>query len=234
MIPSKSFKQTIFIILLLISALTATAQSADTTLSNPKDKFDKSLSDTDVFKSNRVHKTKKPKIYHNDTLHSPQKAVIRSLIIPGWGQVYNKKIWKAPIIYGGLGMLSWAVVFNIKSYREFLQLSLYRYRQKIPKKTDPYYAEYQLYSTPPNYQPDQAIYDAKDIARRDRDLSYLGLIALWGINAVDAYIDSKFIHSYNLDNNFSFHVSPTLLNQSLYAQIFSSRYIPGIKINFTL
>src|SRR5689334_16330802 len=35
--------------------------------------------------------------------HSPRKAAIRSALIPGWGQVYNKRIWKVPIIYGALG-----------------------------------------------------------------------------------------------------------------------------------
>jgi hypothetical protein len=167
-------------------------------------------------------------------LHSPQKAVIRSLIVPGWGQVYNRKIWKVPVIYGGMGLLGWAIIYNIKSYREFLQLSLYRYKQKILKPTDPYYDEYQLLSKRSNYTPDQSIYNAKDIARRDRDLSYFGVLALWSINAIDAYIDAKFIHSYNLDNNFSMHVTPTLLNQPLYAQNFSNPYIPGIKITFTL
>ena len=182
----------------------------------------------------KIHKAPKTKFYHNDTLHSPQKAVIRSLIIPGWGQVYNGKAWKVPVIYGGMALLGSAIIYNIKGYREYLQLSLYRYKQKIPISTDPYYHEYRLLSKQSNYTPDQSIYNAKDVTRRNRDLSYFGIGALWGINAVDAYIDAKFIHSYNLDNNFSMHVTPTLLNQPLYAQNFSSPYIPGIKINFTL
>ena len=226
----KQFYKYLPVALLILPAFTAGAQTNDTTaIARPKS----SLQDTDVIRLN-IHKPQKTKRYHNDTLHSPQKAVIYSLIIPGWGQVYNHKAWKVPVIYGGMGLLGAAIIYNIKGYREFLQLSLYRYKPRIVKPTDPYYNEYQLLSKPSNYTPDQSIYNAKDMARRDRDLSYLGVVALWGINAIDAYIDAKFIHSYNLDNNFSMHVTPTLLNQPLYAQNFSNPYIPGIKINFTL
>jgi hypothetical protein len=234
MIITLSFKKQVYkylpVALLALPAFTASAQTSDTTTIT---RSGSSLQDTDMVRLN-IHKSPKAKNYHNDTSHSPQKAVIYSLIIPGLGQVYNRKIWKVPVIYGGMGLLGLAIVYNIKSYREFLQLSLYRYKPRILKPTDPYYNEYQLLSKPSNYVPNESIYNAKDIARRDRDLSYLGLAALWGVNVIDAYIDAKFIRSYNLDNNFSMHVTPTVLNQPLYAQNFSNPYIPGIKINFTL
>jgi hypothetical protein len=229
-----SFKKQVYkylpIALLALPAFTARAQANDTTAIS---RSGSGLQDTDMVRLN-IHKSSKVKNYHNDTSYSPQKAVIYSLIIPGLGQVYNRKIWKVPVIYGGMGLLGLAVIYNIKNYREFLQLSRYRYKPRILKPTDPYYDEYQRLSKPSNYTPSQSIYNAKDIARRDRDLSYLGLAALWGVNTIDAYIDAKFIRSYNLDNNFSMHVTPTLLNQPLYAQNFSNPYIPGIKINFTL
>src|SRR5215469_18807961 len=50
-------------------------------------------------------KITKEKTYHPDSLHSPHKALMHSLIIPGWGQLYNHQWWKVPIIYGGLGLL---------------------------------------------------------------------------------------------------------------------------------
>jgi hypothetical protein len=234
MILALSFKKQVYkylpIALLAFSGLMARAQSNDTTtIVRSKSSFQ----DTDMIRLN-IHKSPKTKYYHNDSLHNPQKAVIRSLILPGWGQVYNHKTWKVPVIYSGMGLLGLAIIYNIKNYREFLQLSLYRHKPRELKPTDPYYYEYQLLSKPSNYTPDQSIDNAKDIARRDRDLSYLGVVALWSINVVDAYIDAKFIRSYNLDNNLSIHVTPTLLNQPLYAQNFSNPYIPGIKINFTL
>jgi hypothetical protein len=61
-----------------------------------------------------------------DTTHSPKKAVILSAILPGAGQVYNKKWWKVPIIYAGLGT---AVYFFIRNNREYhLHRDEYLYR----------------------------------------------------------------------------------------------------------
>jgi hypothetical protein len=230
------YKYLLIIWLLAGFVFTARAQNPDTTskvvVKSKMDTLKASRQDTDIIRSN-VPKIRKSKVYHPDTLHSPHKAVIRSLIVPGWGQVYNHKIWKVPVIYGGLGLLGAAILFNAQYYKEFLQLSLYRNHLIVPKPTDPYYAEYNQYKDA--QVSDQAIYDAKDGYRRNRDLSILGVLVLWGVNAVDAYIDAKFIHSYTLDNNFSMRVTPGFINQpTVYAQNAAGSYIPGIKITFTL
>ncbi|MES2108065.1 MAG: DUF5683 domain-containing protein [Bacteroidota bacterium] len=185
--------------------------------------------DTDFvnFKHRKVHKEK---IYHTDTTHSPQKAVIRSLIIPGWGQVYNHRIWKMPIIYGVLGSLGVAFVYDAKNYKLFLALSKYHYQNAPPKPGMPYYDKYNLYKK----ASPQQIYDAKDAFRRDRDLCILGTVLFWGINAIDAYIDAKFLHSYTLDNNFSMRVAPSMIEQPMYAQSSLRSYIPGLKLMLTL
>ncbi|MDP9081353.1 MAG: DUF5683 domain-containing protein [Bacteroidota bacterium] len=220
--------------LLAIFVFTARAQNPDTTSSKVKSKAADTLKathqDTDVVRSN-IPKVKKPKVYHIDTTHSAHLAVMHSLMIPGWGQVYNHRIWKVPIVYGTLGLIGWAYVFNAQYYKEFLQLSIYRNHLITPGKKDPYYTEYNLYSS----VPDQSIYDAKDGYRRNRDLSILGFIAFWGVQTIDAYIDAKFIHSYTLDNNFSMHVTPTMIGQPVFGQSFAAAsYIPGLKITLTL
>jgi hypothetical protein len=170
------------------------------------------------------------KNYHPDSLHSPRKAVIRSLILPGLGQIYNHQWWKVPIIYTVLGLLGDAYLFNEQYYREFLSLSIDFDHIRIPKPGDKYYNDYMLYR---NHQ-SQAIYN-KDAYRRDRDLSIMGFAAFWGIQMVDAYIDAKFQHSYTMDTDFSYNVGPTIINQQpLYAQSSNSPVIPGIKLTFTL
>jgi hypothetical protein len=60
----------------------------------------------------------------NDTLavkkkHSPAKATLMSLALPGLGQCYNKKYWKVPIIYGGFAALTYGVIFNHTEYGQF-------------------------------------------------------------------------------------------------------------------
>lgn len=227
------YKYLLLTCMLAVFAFTARAQNPDTTsreiLKSKMDTLKATKADTD-FVSFRRHKVHKEKVYHPDTTHSPHKAVIRSLIIPGWGQIYNHRIWKVPIIYGVLGSLGVAFVFNAQNYSLFLALAKDRNHLTVPKPGDPEYDAYNRYSQ----VSDQQIYDVKDAYRRDRDLCILGTLLFWGINTIDAYIDAKFIHSYTLDNNFSMHITPSLLNQPTYAQSSLKSYIPGIKLTVTL
>src|SRR5215467_14408397 len=50
--------------------------------------------------------------------HSPRKAAIRSAIIPGWGQIYNKKYWKVPIVWGALGITAKIFATNVQTYKD--------------------------------------------------------------------------------------------------------------------
>jgi len=182
-------------------------------------------------------KVKKEKTYHPDSTHIPSLAVKRSLFVPGWGQIYNRKIWKVPIIYGGLGSLALAVIFNQKNYTEFLALARLRQRGDPPKPGQAYYAEYIKYKDDYERYANvsyESLAAASDGYLRNRSLSILGIIGLWGLQAVDAYIDAKFINAYTVDDNLSFKVTPGFIGQPMYAGNFSNAVIPGIKITFTL
>jgi hypothetical protein len=215
----------------MLCAFGARAQQPDTTKStvikNNKDTLTSTRADTVVTRSFKP-KAKKEKVYHPDTLHSPHTAIMHSLLIPGWGQVYNHHWWKVPVIYGALGALGYYIIWNNTQYAEFLALSQYREHGVTPGLKDPYYAEYQLYAG----YPSQALYDQKDYYRRNRDLDILGVFAAWGINVIDAYIDAKFESAYTVDRNLSMKITPALLNQQLFAQNFNGSFIPAIKITF--
>src|ERR1700753_3912650 len=103
----------------------AQAQNPDTVA--VKSKTDSLNRIKDSVTSKRYYpKITKEKIYHPDTLHDPHKAVMRSLMVPGWGQLYNHRWWKVPVIYGGLGLLGDVVVFNQHWYKIFLTEALLR------------------------------------------------------------------------------------------------------------
>ena len=70
------------------------------------------IKDSSASKKSKVD-TAKTKIY------DPKVAARRSAIIPGWGQIYNKKYWKLPIVYGALGVTGYIFVNNIKIYKEY-------------------------------------------------------------------------------------------------------------------
>src|SRR6185436_7856943 len=70
------------------------------------------IKDSSASKKSKTDTTKQ-KVYN------PKIAARRSAIIPGWGQAYNKKYWKIPIVYGGLGVTGVIFVRNIKIYKEY-------------------------------------------------------------------------------------------------------------------
>lgn len=231
-------------VLFLSFALFAMGQTPDTVAT-------KAPADTVVKKpepdkrSSFAPKIKKEKEYHPDSTHSPQLAVKRSLFIPGWGQYYNKELWylKVPAIYIGLGFLGNAIIVNQKQYKIFTALAKITRTGGIPDKSNPLYSSYLKYKKEYDLYVVQYGVSNTDLEsaangyQRNFQISILGVIAVWGVQAVEAYITAKFINAYTVDNNLSFKVSPTLMGgqqQPMYASNFNNAFIPGIKITFTL
>lgn len=136
-------------------------------------------------------------------LHSPKKAAIRSALVPGWGQIYNRKYWKLPLVYGGLGLTGGLFIYNMQSYREFRQayqvrvaygrnpqdpvnLANYTALQEIYKRLDP-----------------EVIRLYRDDARRNVDYSALFFILFWGLQVVDAAVDAH-LKSFDVSPDLSF------------------------------
>ncbi|RYU86859.1 hypothetical protein EWM62_17050 [Mucilaginibacter terrigena] len=232
-------KQLLTTVIFLSFAFYAMGQTPDTVAAKAKtDTVAKKL-DT-AKRTSFAPKVKKEKIYHPDSTHIPSLAVKRSLFVPGWGQVYNHRLWKVPLIYVGLGLLGNAVIVNLKEYKVFLALAKITRTGGIPQPNEPTYAsyikykkEYDLYVV--NYgasNPD--LENAASGYQRNFQISILSILAVWGVQAIDAYIDAKFISSYTVDDNLSMKVTPTLISQPVYAANFNSAFIPGIKFTFTL
>jgi len=225
--------QRYLLIIGLLTGLAFSAMAQTPAMPVKKTKADSVQGKRDSLKSKPfVPKTSTIKIYHPDSTHSPSKAWHRSVFIPGLGQIYNHKYWKVPVIYTGLTLLVVMYRFNEKYYTEDLAIAKYRAKGTSPVVGDKYYDLYQLYKV--NNYSDAAITDAVRGYNRYRDLSVLLFAAAWGIQTIDAYVDAKFMHSYSMDDNFSAKIAPTMLNPMGNYQSFSSAFIPGIKITFTL
>jgi hypothetical protein len=183
--------------------------------------------DTDVF-IKHVPKPQKEKLYHPDSTHSPAKAILKSAIIPGWGQVYNNNIWKVPLIYAALSSLTVTAIYNNRNYQRYLRL--YHYYNDISKITirTPDYVYFEKLLKDNISQAEVA--GAADDSQRYFQLSILGLAAVWGIQMIDAYIDAKFAHSFSMDNNLSIKIAPSVTTQPVYAANFSAAFIPVVKI----
>jgi hypothetical protein len=118
--------------------------------------------------------------------HSPKKAAIRSAILPGLGQIYNKKYWKLPIIYGALGISGAVFQYNMKWYKKT------RYAYKVLFNND----TLSFGKVDPLLQPlltsgnVNRLRTYRDGFRQDIDYSVLATLVLWGLNVVDATVDA--------------------------------------------
>ncbi len=162
----------------------------------------------------------KDKVYHPDSTHSPHKAILKSLYLPGTGQIYNKQYWKLPIVYGGFALLGYSYYVAQTNYKEYLHVAQLQATGKfgqVDKKYDGYNSA--------------LIIVYKDYYHRNRDLTIIGVVAFWGIQAIDAYIAAKFQHSYTMDNDLGFKVSPTIINSPTFAY---GGFTPGLKVTFRM
>lgn len=136
-------------------------------------------------------------------VHSPRKAIIRSAILPGWGQIYNKKYWKLPIVYGALGVTGYIFFDNVKTYRDLR----FAYRVLYDKDTanwanvDPRLL--------PLVQRGQLtpLRSSRDQFRRYIDYSVLFFFVFWGLNVVDAAVDAH-LKSFDVSPELSLRVVP--------------------------
>ena len=141
--------------------------------------------------------------FSSDTLdwrmrHKPGKATLYSAILPGAGQIYNRKYWKAPIVWGGLGLSIWFIQRNTKEYE--------RYRDGYVAliDNDP--------ATVSEFEGGNAasVRDVADSYRKWRDQSYLALVGVYILNVVDASVDAHFVR-FDVGEDLALNVAPTPL-----------------------
>jgi hypothetical protein len=139
--------------------------------------------------------------------HSPKIATRRSLILPGWGQAYNREYWKIPIVWGALGTCAGIWIYNNTWY--------HRTRFAYSLVVDTLKARYGEIHPKLKYTNTNTPFDAnflqglRNTFRRDRDYSLLWFTATWILNAVDATV---FAHLKNFDvsDDLSVEVKPNL------------------------
>lgn len=224
----------LFIICILsFFALATYAQKPDTV--KTKSRTDSIIRKRDSVKTanaiTEVITKKNKKKYNPDSTHSPGLAFRRSGFIPGWGQWYNHRWWKVPIVYTGLGLLGSAVVFNQKYYKQYLRV--YNLRRNGEQPGDGDSADIKTLYRNTASASQTALENAVNGYQRNMQLSVLGVLGAWGIQMIDAYIDAKFIHSYTMDRDLSFRVTPSVETGPLYASSSMPAIMPVVKLSLT-
>lgn len=188
--------------------------------------------------------TLKSSEYINQGKIAGKKAINRSLILPGLGQIYNyglisddiksgrvqgKKIGQKMAIVGKVAgiyvagfMLVNSYIDNNQKYR--MVLKELQYRQLNDDKPDPN-GELQDY---PNTQ---SLYTAKATYKNNREVVLISIAAVYGINVIDAYVTAR-LKYINVDENLAFKVTPSIINSgTVYS---SNSYIPALKLSLKL
>jgi hypothetical protein len=127
----------------------------------------------------------KKKVDTAKKVHNPKLATKRSAILPGWGQVYNKQVWKVPIIYAALGITGYVFVDNLKTYKDIQFATNAIIRSQAPTLDS---------SGLPQIKPYLKNLDLNGLKinrkkfRQQVDYSVLFFILFWGLNVVDATV----------------------------------------------
>ena len=142
----------------------------------------------------------------------PQRALWLALVIPGGGQIYNRKYWKLPIVYGGFVGCIYAMAWNNMMYRDYSQAYL------DLMDDDPGTASYNKFlhlgrqidkTNEERYK--QIFKSRKDKYRRWRDLSFFCLIGVYAISVIDAYVDAE-LSAFDISKDLSMKVRPTVMS----------------------
>lgn len=163
--------------------------------------------------------------------HSPHKATVYAAVLPGAGQIYNKKYWKLPILYGGIGALVYAINFNTSYYDKYRSA----YRDFLIR--DPGNTSYDQF-IPPGLEIEdvhgpysdwfkRALQNKKRYYKRSRDLSYIGMAALYVISIIDANVDAHF-YDFDISDDLSMRIEPAMVQP--VGQTSSSL---GLQVKFT-
>lgn len=142
---------------------------------------------------------------------NPTKATWLALVIPGGGQIYNRKYWKLPIVYGGFAGCAYALTWNGKMYKDYQAAY-------IDAVNDNWNSSSITDLLPPGYtdrvshsQITETLRKRKDTYRRWRDLSIFAFIGVYLISVVDAYVDAE-LSNFDIGPDLSMKVEPTLFN----------------------
>jgi hypothetical protein len=136
--------------------------------------------------------------------HSPRKAAIRSALLPGLGQIYNKKYWKLPIVYGALGTCAGIFIYNLGNYKNVKFAYRVKYNMRV-FRTD----SASFVNIKDNLKPlsEESLKFYRNQFRRDIDYSALVFILLWGLNVVDATVDAH-LKSFDVSPDLSLRIKP--------------------------
>lgn len=213
------------VILLLLTAVTGSAQVADDVPADSLEVADSLLADS-LQKQLSVMADANPPLKvqknWNTWKPDPKRALWLALVFPGGGQIYNRKYWKLPLIYGGFMGCLYAMSWNDGMYKDYSQAYL------DITDDDPGTASYNNYlhlgakiddTNKSRYE--DIFKSRKNKYRRWRDLSFFVMVGVYALSVIDAYVDAE-LSQFDISKDLSLKVEPTIMRSSVSNNPFES------------
>lgn len=155
----------------------------------------------------------------------PKKAVLMALV-PGLGQIYNRKFWKLPIVYGGLMGCMYAVTWNNRNYQDYSTAykDIMMDAEEPNRPVEEFHTSWQDFLgvgydpkewvTNTNFQ--TQLKNRKDYYRRYRDLSIIITVGVYALFIIDAYVDAQ-LFDFDISPDLSMHWEPSVTPQTAYS-----------------
>lgn len=205
----------VYLLVICLAGWIVSVKSQDTTLNVwPIDTTQAAIQADTIVELSEKHK------------HIPRKATIRSAIIPGWGQIYNKKYWKVPIVYAAIGVPVYLYIDNKNWYNKTrFALSVIQNGTgndpAIMEQVDPKLR----FAVERNYE--NIVRNYRNQFRKNMDYSILYGLLMWGLNVVDATVDAH-LKEFDISDDLSLKIKPTVIPSP------NLMPTPGVGFVFTL
>ena len=168
--------------------------------------------DSVTLATDSVAMTKKKKRDWATWKPNPKRALWLGLVLPGAGQIYNRKFWKLPIIYGGIVGCAYAMSWNNQMFHDYSQAYM------DITDNDPTTESYNQFMhlgakiTKDNISRYQTLFKSrKDRYRRWRDMSFFVLVGVYALSVIDAYVDAS-LSEFDISKDLSLRVEPAIMN----------------------
>ncbi|MBR4480336.1 MAG: hypothetical protein IKO86_00380 [Prevotella sp.] len=152
----------------------------------------------------------------------PKRALWLALVIPGGGQIYNRKYWKLPIVYGGFIGCLYAMNWNNTMYKDYSQALIDLVDNDPGTQSYNQFLHLGTQITPANASRYEDIFKKrKDKFRRWRDLSFFVMVGVYALSVIDAYVDAE-LSVFDISDDLSLRVEPTIINNHSSANPFDA------------
>ena len=143
-----------------------------------------------------------------------KRAMWLALVLPGAGQIYNRKYWKLPVIYGGFVGCAYAMSWNNQMYHDYSQAYLDIMDDDPNTQSYNQFLHLGAQIDASNIERYKEIFrKRKDRYRRWRDMSMFVMIGVYAFSVIDAYVDAS-LSEFDISDDLSLRVEPTVINNN--------------------